>query len=255
MVLIRALEDRILAEGKVLPGEILKVGDFLNQQIDPELLMEMGEEIASLYKDAGVTKILTIESSGIAVAFAAGYKMNVPVVFAKKHASINLSDDVLASQVYSYTHQKTYDIVVSSDYISKDDTVLIVDDFLAKGNALKGLIEITNKAGAKKLFGNCVQKLYRNDQEIAGKITDFEKEIPKLIGLDQKQFTKCVLLAQGSFDAFLKAKKKERSGILSNITGTEVYGEIGKKIYQLLNLWLFYMLSLHFYVHPFHQLL
>lgn len=149
MVLIRALEDRILADGKVLPGEILKVGDFLNQQIDPELLMEMGGEIASLYKDAGVTKILTIESSGIAVAFAAGYKMNVPVVFAKKHASINLSDDVLTSQVYSYTHQKTYDIVVSSDYISKDDTVLIVDDFLAKGNALKGLIEITNKAGAK----------------------------------------------------------------------------------------------------------
>ena len=149
MVLIRALEDRILAEGKVLPGEILKVGDFLNQQIDPELLMEMGEEIASLYKDAGVTKILTIESSGIAVAFAAGCKMNVPVVFAKKHASINLSDDVLTSKVYSYTHQKTYDIVVSSDYVSKDDTVLIVDDFLAKGNALKGLIEITDKAGAK----------------------------------------------------------------------------------------------------------
>jgi len=149
VVLIRALEDRILAEGKVLPGEILKVGDFLNQQIDPELLMEMGEEIASLYKDTGVTKILTIESSGIAVAFAAGCKMNVPVVFAKKHASINLSDDVLTSKVYSYTHQKTYDIVVSSDYVSKDDTVLIVDDFLAKGNALKGLIEITDKAGAK----------------------------------------------------------------------------------------------------------
>jgi len=149
VVLIRALEDRILAEGKVLPGEILKVGDFLNQQIDPELLMDMGAEIASLYKDAGVTKILTIESSGIAVAFAAGFKMGVPVVFAKKHASINLSDDVLTSQVYSYTHQKTYDIVVSSDYISKDDTVLIVDDFLAKGNALKGLIEITGKAGAK----------------------------------------------------------------------------------------------------------
>lgn len=149
MVLIRALEDRILADGKVLPGEILKVGDFLNQQIDPELLMEMGEEIASLYKDTGVTKILTIESSGIAVAFAAGCKMNVPVVFAKKHASINLSDDVLTSKVYSYTHQKTYDIVVSSDYVSKDDTVLIVDDFLAKGNALKGLIEITDKAGAK----------------------------------------------------------------------------------------------------------
>ena len=148
MVTIRALEERILAQGKVLPGEILKVGDFLNQQIDPNLLMQMGEEIARLYKDAGITKILTIESSGIAVAFAAGYAMNVPVVFAKKHASINLSDDILTSQVYSYTHQKTYDIVVSSSYITSDDTVLIVDDFLAKGNALKGLIEITDKAGA-----------------------------------------------------------------------------------------------------------
>lgn len=148
VVTIRALEERILAQGKVLPGEILKVGDFLNQQIDPNLLMQMGEEIARLYKDAGITKILTIESSGIAVAFAAGYAMNVPVVFAKKHASINLSDDILTSQVYSYTHQKTYDIVVSSSYITSDDTVLIVDDFLAKGNALKGLIEITDKAGA-----------------------------------------------------------------------------------------------------------
>ena len=148
MVSIRALEERILAQGKVLPGEILKVGDFLNQQIDPDLLMQMGEEIARLYKDAGVTKILTIESSGIAVAFAAGYSMGVPVVFAKKHASINLSDDVLTSQVYSYTHQKTYDIVVSRDYIKEDDTVLIVDDFLAKGNALKGLIEIIEKAKA-----------------------------------------------------------------------------------------------------------
>ena len=148
MVFIRALEERILAQGKVLPGEILKVGDFLNQQIDPDLLMHMGNEIASLFKDSGVTKILTIESSGIAVAFAAGYAMGVPVVFAKKHASINLSDDILTSKVYSYTHQKTYDIVVSSDYISKDDTVLIVDDFLAKGNALNGLIEIIEKAGA-----------------------------------------------------------------------------------------------------------
>ena len=88
MVFIRALEERILAQGKVLPGEILKVGDFLNQQIDPDLLMQMGNEIASLFKDSGVTKILTIESSGIAVAFAAGYAMGVPVVFAKKHASI-----------------------------------------------------------------------------------------------------------------------------------------------------------------------
>ena len=148
MVSIRALEERILEEGRVLPGEVLKVGSFLNQQIDTALLMDMGREIARLYAGSGITKVLTIESSGIAVAFAAGCALNAPVVFAKKHASINLSDAVYTSSVFSYTHQKTYDIVVAADYLSPDDTVLIVDDFLAIGNALKGLIDIVGKSGA-----------------------------------------------------------------------------------------------------------
>ncbi len=149
MIFIRALEEKILSEGQILPGEILKVGSFLNQQIDTTLLMDMGSEIARLFKDEGITKVLTIESSGIAVAFAAGFQIGVPVVFAKKHASINLSDSIITSEVYSYTHQKTYKIVIGAEYLSPDDTVLIVDDFLAKGNALKGLIEIVSKAGAK----------------------------------------------------------------------------------------------------------
>ena len=92
---------------------------------------------------------MTIESSGIAIAYAAGLAMGLPVVFAKKHSSSNLSGNILTSQVYSYTHQQTYDIMVSGDYITSNDTVLIVDDFLAKGNALKGLIDIVNQAGAK----------------------------------------------------------------------------------------------------------
>lgn len=149
VIFIRALEEKILSEGQILPGEILKVGSFLNQQIDTTLLMDMGSEIARLFKDEGITKVLTIESSGIAVAFAAGFQIGVPVVFAKKHASINLSDSIITSEVYSYTHQKTYKIVIGAEYLSPDDTVLIVDDFLAKGNALKGLIEIVSKAGAK----------------------------------------------------------------------------------------------------------
>lgn len=149
MVHIRELEQRILAEGQILPGEVLKVGSFLNQQIDTRLLMDMGEEIARLYKDSHVTKVLTIESSGIAIAYAAGLAMGLPIVFAKKHSSLNVAGNILTSRVYSYTHQQTYDIVVSGDYITKDDTVLIVDDFLAKGNALKGLIEIVEQAGAK----------------------------------------------------------------------------------------------------------
>ena len=149
VIFIRTLEQRILAEGRVLPGEVLKVGSFLNQQIDTRLIREMGEEIARLFACNNVTKVLTIESSGIAIAYAAAEAMGLPVVFAKKHSTSNLSGNVLTSKVFSYTHQQTYDIFVSADYITSDDTVLIVDDFLAKGNALAGLIEIVGKAGAK----------------------------------------------------------------------------------------------------------
>ena len=149
VIFIRTLEQRILAEGRVLPGEVLKVGSFLNQQIDTRLIREMGEEIARLFECNNVTKVLTIESSGIAIAYAAAEAMGLPVVFAKKHSTSNLSGNVLTSKVFSYTHQQTYDIFVSADFITSDDTVLIVDDFLAKGNALTGLIEIVGKAGAK----------------------------------------------------------------------------------------------------------
>lgn len=149
MVLIRELEQRILSEGQILPGEVLKVGSFLNQQIDTKLLKDMGEEIARLFEGNNVTKVLTIESSGIAIAYAAAEAMGLPVVFAKKHSTSNLSGNVLTSKVFSYTHQQTYDIFVSADFITSEDTVLIVDDFLAKGNALAGLIEIVGKAGAK----------------------------------------------------------------------------------------------------------
>ncbi len=149
MVLIRALEQRILTEGQILPGEVLKVGSFLNQQIDTKLLKDMGEEIARLFSSNNVTKVLTIESSGIALAYSAAVAMGVPMVFAKKHKSSNLAGNILTSKVFSYTHQQTYDIMVSGDYINSDDTILIVDDFLAMGNALNGLIDIVGQGGAK----------------------------------------------------------------------------------------------------------
>ena len=133
----------------MLPGEVLKVGSFLNQQIDTKLLKEMGDEVARLFSSNNVTKVLTIESSGIALAYAAAVSLGVPMVFAKKHKSSNLAGNILTSKVFSYTHQQTYDIMVSGDYIRKDDVILIVDDFLAMGNALNGLIDITNQAGAK----------------------------------------------------------------------------------------------------------
>ena len=147
-MVIVALEDKILSEGKVLPGDILKVDCFLNHRIDVPFLLEMGEEIARLYKDTPVNKILTIETSGIPIAFAAAQYMNVPVVFVKKNKSGNISDDVYSSRVASFTRKNVYDAVVSKDFLNSEDKVLVIDDFLAKGNALTGLIDIINQAGA-----------------------------------------------------------------------------------------------------------
>ena len=131
-----------------MPGNILKVDCFLNHQIDVPFLLKMGEEVATIYKDEPVNKILTIETSGIPIAFAVAQYMNVPVVFVKKSKSGNISDDVYSSRVESFTRKNVYDAVVSKDFIGKDDRVLVIDDFLAKGNALNGLIDIITQAGA-----------------------------------------------------------------------------------------------------------
>lgn len=146
---MQLMEEKILTEGKVLPGGILKVGSFLNQQIDTAFLKGMGVEIARLFQDAGVTKVLTIESSGIAIAAAAGMELGVPMVFAKKHKSSNVDGSTYTSVVHSYTHNTDYTIVVSSDYLCKGDVVLLVDDFLANGKALIGLCDLVEQAGAK----------------------------------------------------------------------------------------------------------
>lgn len=143
-----ALEEKILKEGTVLPGDILKVDCFLNHCIDVPFLLEMGKEIARLYENDGVNKILTIETSGIPIAFAAAQFMNVPVVFAKKNKTGNISDNFYSSRVESFTRKNVYDAVVSKEYLSENDKVLVIDDFLAKGNALNGLMDIINQAGA-----------------------------------------------------------------------------------------------------------
>ncbi|MEA5010644.1 MAG: xanthine phosphoribosyltransferase [Angelakisella sp.] len=146
---MKALEERILRDGKVLPGQILKVSSFLNHYLDVDFLMELGAEIARLYEGCGVTKILTVEASGIALAVAAASHMHVPVVFAKKNLTSNLFDEQLhCAKVHSYTHQKDYTIVVGKELLCAQDHILLVDDFLAVGNALCGLLEITQKAGA-----------------------------------------------------------------------------------------------------------
>ena len=145
---MKALEEKIAKEGKIFPGNIVKVGGFLNHRIDVQFMMEMGKEIARLFP-SGVNKILTIEASGIAIAVCAASYMNVPVVFAKKGKSKNIQSDVYSAEIESFTHGNTYNAVVSKEYLSKDDKVLIIDDFLANGKALRGLMSLVGQAGGE----------------------------------------------------------------------------------------------------------
>ena len=152
---MQALKDKILKEGTVLPGNILKVGSFLNHQLDVDFLMQMGKEIADIFSNDSVTKILTVETSGIAIAMGAAASMHVPVVFAKKHKTGNLSGEMYTTVVHSYTHGVDYNIVVNCDFLKPSDRVLIIDDFLANGKALLGLIDIINQSGATLVGCSC----------------------------------------------------------------------------------------------------
>lgn len=145
---VQLMEDRIRAEGVVREGNVLKVDSFLNHQMDIDLFNDMGKEFSRLFKDDGPTKILTIEASGIGIACVTAQYFHIPAVFAKKSESKNLDGDVYTSTVASFTHNKVYQIRVSKKYINADDRVLIIDDFLAKGCACLGLIDIVGQAGA-----------------------------------------------------------------------------------------------------------
>lgn len=143
------LEQRIREQGQVRPGNILKVDCFLNHQLDVELLDEIGKEFYRLYKDEGINKILTIEASGIAIACMTARYFHVPVVFAKKAKSKNLDGEVFTSVVHSYTYGRDYDITLARKFLGPQDKVLIVDDFLAVGKAMNGLLDICKQAGAQ----------------------------------------------------------------------------------------------------------
>ena len=146
---MKELEEKIVKEGQVFPGNILKVSSFLNQQIDTAFLKNIGEEIARLYDGAGANKILTVEASGIAIALSAAFLMDIPVVFAKKGNSKNMTDNKYTAEVRSFTKGTVNTISVDSEYLSDKDKLLIIDDFLADGNALKGLLSIAAAAGAE----------------------------------------------------------------------------------------------------------
>lgn len=163
---MKLLEDRILRDGKVYEGDVLKVDSFVNHKIDVNFISELGREFHRLYEDCAVTKILTIEASGIGIACLAAIHFGVPVVFAKKSKSSNISADVYTSKVESYTHGKTYDIIVSKEFLQSDDRVLIIDDFLAKGNALRALKDVATQAGAEIVgAGIIIEKVYQSGGE------------------------------------------------------------------------------------------
>lgn len=145
---MNCLEKKILSDGKVLPGNVLKVDSFLNHQIDIHLLREMGKEFYNLFKDKNINKILTVEASGIAIACYAAEYFDVPVVFAKKGQHKNVGTDVYTAEVFSFTKGKSYTISVSKLYLHPEDRILIIDDFLANGQAVLGLQKIINEAGA-----------------------------------------------------------------------------------------------------------
>ena len=145
---MKLLEERIRKEGRVKPGGVLKVDSFLNHQMDVELFNEIGKEFYRLFSDLPITKILTIEASGIGIACITAQYFHVPVVSAKKAQTINMGGKMLTTKVHSFTHQKDFHVVVTKKYISEDDHVLIIDDFLANGCAAEGLIDLVKEAGA-----------------------------------------------------------------------------------------------------------
>ena len=161
------LERRIVNDGKIAEGNILKVDCFLNHQIDAAFVSELGKEFYRLFKDCGITKILTIEASGIGIACLTAQYFNVPVVFAKKSKTVNISGEVYTTKVESYTHGTVYDVTVSKDYLTSADKLLIVDDFLARGNALRGLLDLAKCAGAEVAgVGIVIEKAYQDGGQI-----------------------------------------------------------------------------------------
>ena len=157
------LKEKIVNEGQVYPGNILKVDCFLNHQIDCTFLREVGKEFHRLFEDEGVNKILTIEASGIAIGTVVAQEFKCPLVFAKKNKTKNIAGDVYSSSVESFTHSTTYNIIVSEKFLNPGDKVLIVDDFLAIGNALKGLIDLVKQSGAELAgCGTVIEKGYQH---------------------------------------------------------------------------------------------
>lgn len=168
---MKELEEKIRQFGTVLPGNVLKVDAFLNHQVDPVLMQHIGQEFAARFKDAKITKVWTVESSGIAPAVMTGLALGVPVIFARKHKSLTLNSGMYTADVYSYTKKTTNQISISKRYVDKTDRVLLIDDFLANGQAVEGMLQIADQAGVEVVgAGIVIEKSFQpGSAELAAK--------------------------------------------------------------------------------------
>ena len=184
---MQMLEDKICREGKVKEGNVLKVDSFLNHQMDISFFNEIGKEFRRLYANDKITKILTIEASGIGIACIAAQYFNVPVVFAKKSQTSNISGDVYTERVHSITHNRFFDIILSKDFLGPEDRVLVIDDFLAEGSALLGLISLIKSAGATLVGAGIV--IEKGFQEGGKRIRDMGVRVESLAIVDSMSET------------------------------------------------------------------
>ena len=180
---MKLLEERILQDGNVLGENILKVDSFLTHQVDYQLMKDMGKVLADKYRDQGITKVVTIEASGIAPAVYVAENLDAPMIFAKKHKNITMNEGILTAEVYSFTKQVTSTVSIASKFLTSEDRVLIVDDFLANGQAAKGLMEIIQQAGAKVVgIGIVIEKSFQDGRQL---LEDAGMEVTSLARIEK----------------------------------------------------------------------
>ena len=187
---MKLLKDKIKKLGQIKDGDVLKVDEFLNHQIDTKLMDKMADEFIKRFKGIKFTKVLTIETSGIAVAYPVAQKLGIPLVFAKKRDSVNINGEKYSSKVISYTHFREYDETVSKKFLSNKDHILIIDDFLAKGSPLRGLLSICIQAGAKvDGIGIAIEKVYQNGGNELRDEGYRVESLVKILDIDEKTNT------------------------------------------------------------------
>ncbi|MDY3705742.1 xanthine phosphoribosyltransferase [Vagococcus lutrae] len=187
---MKELEARILKDGNAIADGVLKVDQFLTHQVDPDLMMKVGQTFADYFKEAGITKVVTIETSGIAPALYAAQALGVPMIFARKSKSLTMKEELLTSSVYSFTKQTTFQVSVSNKFLTADDHALLIDDFLANGQAAEGLIEVCQQAGASIAgLGIVIEKSFQDGRSLLDKYSFPVVSLARIASLKENEIT------------------------------------------------------------------